>query len=49
MLLFRYVSLGSIFAAIDVPVLAWLLREYNGSPQVLVLMAIAPVLIVGAS
>ena len=45
-LLFRYVSLGSILAVGLFPVLAWLLREYNGSPQVLVLMAIASVLIV---
>lgn len=45
-LLFRYVSLGSIMAVVFFPVLAWLLHEYNGSPQVLALMGIASVLII---
>ena len=45
-LLFRYVSLGSIVAVGIFPFLAWLLHQYDGSPQVLVLMAIASVFII---
>jgi glycerol-3-phosphate acyltransferase PlsY len=45
-LLSRHVSLGSIIAVGLFPVFAWLLREYSGAPQVLVLMAAASMLIV---
>lgn len=45
-LAFRYVSLGSIVAVAIFPLLAWLLRDYNATPRVLVLMAIACVLII---
>ena len=45
-LVFRYVSLGSIVAVALFPVLAWLLHDYDGSPQILALMAIASVLII---
>ena len=45
--LFRYVSLGSILAVGLFPVLAWLLRDYSGEPQVLTLMAAASVFVVG--
>ena len=44
--LFRYVSLGSILAVGLFPVLAWLLRDYSGAPQVRVLMATASVFVV---
>ena len=44
--LFRYVSLGSILAVGLFPVLAWLLRDYSGAPQVRVLMAAASVIVV---
>ena len=44
--LFRYVSLGSVLALGLFPVLAWLLRDYSGAPQVLVLMAAASVFVV---
>ena len=45
-LMFRYVSLGSIVAVALFPVLAWLLHDYAGAPQVLGLMAIASLLII---
>jgi glycerol-3-phosphate acyltransferase PlsY len=45
-LLFRHVSLGSIVAVTLFPLLAWLLRDYAGAPQILVLMAIASVFII---
>jgi glycerol-3-phosphate acyltransferase PlsY len=45
-LLFRHVSLGSIVAVALFPLLAWLLRDYAGAPQILVLMAIASVFII---
>jgi glycerol-3-phosphate acyltransferase PlsY len=45
-LVFRRVSLGSIVAVALFPVLAWLLHDYSGVPQALVLMAVASVLIV---
>jgi len=40
-LVFRHVSLGSIVAVACFPLLAWLVRDYGGAPQVLILMAIA--------
>ncbi len=45
-LVFRYVSLGSIAAVAAFPNVALLLHEYGNSPVALVLMAIASVLIV---
>jgi acyl phosphate:glycerol-3-phosphate acyltransferase len=45
-LVFRHVSLGSIVAVALFPVLAWLLRDYDDAPRILVLMAIASVLII---
>jgi len=45
-LVFRYVSLGSIAAVAAFPNLALLLREYGNNPVALVLMAMASVLIV---
>jgi glycerol-3-phosphate acyltransferase PlsY len=45
-LAFRYVSLGSIVAVALFPVLAWLLHDDAGAPQVLGLMAIATLLII---
>jgi acyl phosphate:glycerol-3-phosphate acyltransferase len=45
-LVFRRVSLGSIVAVAFFPFLAWLLHDYDNSPQILVLMAIASVFIV---
>jgi len=45
-LAFRYVSLGSIVAAAMLPVLAWLLHDYAGTPLVLVLMGATSLLIV---
>ncbi len=43
---FRYVSLGSVVAVALFPLLAWLLRDYGGAPQVLGFMAIASLLII---
>jgi glycerol-3-phosphate acyltransferase PlsY len=43
---FRYVSLGSIVTVALFPVVAWLLRDYAGAPQVLGLMAITSLLII---
>ena len=45
-LAFRFVSLGSIVAVALFPVLAWLLHDYAGAPQVLGLMVIAALLII---
>jgi acyl phosphate:glycerol-3-phosphate acyltransferase len=45
-LVFRRVSLGSILAVALFPFLAWLLHDYDNSPQILVLMATASVFIV---
>jgi acyl phosphate:glycerol-3-phosphate acyltransferase len=45
-LVFRQVSLGSIVAVALFPLLAWLLHDYGGVPQVLILMAIASVVII---
>jgi acyl phosphate:glycerol-3-phosphate acyltransferase len=45
-LIFRHVSLGSIVAVAFFPLLVWLLRDYGDTPQILVLMAVASVLIV---
>ena len=45
-LVFRRVSLGSIVAVALFPFLAWLLHDYDNSPQILGLMAIASIFIV---
>jgi glycerol-3-phosphate acyltransferase PlsY len=45
-LVFRRVSLGSILAVGLFPLIAWLLHDYYGAPQMLALMAVASVLIV---
>jgi glycerol-3-phosphate acyltransferase PlsY len=45
-LLFRYVSLGSIVSVAAFPVLAWLLHEYGNSWSALVFMSMASLLIV---
>jgi len=45
-LMFRFVSLGSIVAVALFPLLAWLLHDYAGAPQVLGVMTIASVLII---
>lgn len=42
----RYVSLGSIVAVALFPLLAWLLHDYGGVPQVLGFMEIASLLII---
>jgi acyl phosphate:glycerol-3-phosphate acyltransferase len=44
--IFRYVSLGSIVAALIIPVLAWLLHDYAGTLAVLASMSITSLLIV---
>jgi glycerol-3-phosphate acyltransferase PlsY len=46
LMVFRYVSLGSIVAVLLLPLLAWLLRDYSDVPLVLLCMAAASVLIV---
>jgi glycerol-3-phosphate acyltransferase PlsY len=45
-LLFRYVSLGSIVSVAAFPVLAWLLHEYGNSWMALTFMSMASLLIV---
>ena len=45
-LVFRYVSLGSIIAVAVFPLLAWLLHEYGNSWLALALMSLASLLIV---
>ncbi|MBZ5680165.1 MAG: glycerol-3-phosphate 1-O-acyltransferase PlsY [Acidobacteriia bacterium] len=45
-LVFRYVSLGSIVAVVAFPVAAWLLHEYGDTPLALGLMSLASLLIV---
>jgi glycerol-3-phosphate acyltransferase PlsY len=45
-LLFRYVSLGSILAVATFPFLAWLLHEYGNTSVALTLMLLASLLIV---
>jgi glycerol-3-phosphate acyltransferase PlsY len=45
--IFRYVSLASIAAVSLLTIFAWALRDYAGSPVVLVSMAVASLLIVG--
>jgi len=45
-LVFRYVSLGSILSVAAFPVLVWLLREYGNAWLALALMSLASVLIV---
>lgn len=43
---FRYVSLGSIVAVALFPLLAWLLRDYSYAPQILILMTAASIFII---
>lgn len=45
-LLFRYVSLGSILSVAAFPIMAWLLHEYGNSWMALALMSTASLLIV---
>jgi glycerol-3-phosphate acyltransferase PlsY len=45
-LIFRYVSLGSIVAVVAFPVSAWLLHEYGNAPLALELMSLASLLII---
>jgi glycerol-3-phosphate acyltransferase PlsY len=45
-LVFRYVSLGSILAVAAFPVLVWFLHSYGGMPSNLLLMALTSLLIV---
>jgi glycerol-3-phosphate acyltransferase PlsY len=45
-LVFRYVSLGSILAVALFPMLAWLLCDYHNLPIVLAVMGLASILIV---
>jgi glycerol-3-phosphate acyltransferase PlsY len=45
-LVFRYVSLGSVVAVATFPLIAWLLRDYGEEPLVLALMGAACVFIV---
>jgi glycerol-3-phosphate acyltransferase PlsY len=45
-LVFRYVSLGSIVAVALFPVLVWLMRDYGDSSRILALMAVTSVLII---
>jgi acyl phosphate:glycerol-3-phosphate acyltransferase len=44
---FRYVSLGSIVAVAFLPLLAWLLDGYQGTPAAIVFMVIACFIIIG--
>jgi len=43
---FRYVSLGSIIAVAALPFVAWALHDYQATPLMLALMAVASLLIV---
>ena len=45
-LIFRYVSLGSILAVALFPLLAWSLHDYSGTPSTLALMSATSLLIV---
>jgi len=45
-LVFRYISLGSIVAVLAFPLLAWVLQEYGSAWPALVFMALASLLIV---
>jgi acyl phosphate:glycerol-3-phosphate acyltransferase len=45
--LFRYVSLGSILSVAGFPILAWLLHEYGNSRAALAFMTMASLLIIG--
>ena len=45
-LAFRYVSLASILAVAVFPLLAWILEPYRDTPQVLIFMATASLLII---
>lgn len=45
--LFRYVSLGSIIAVAVFPLLVWLLHDYGSTPLALSLIALVSLLIVG--
>jgi acyl phosphate:glycerol-3-phosphate acyltransferase len=46
-LIFRYVSLGSIIAVASFPVLAWFFREYGASTGALVFLSMSSLLIIG--
>lgn len=46
-LLFRYVSLGSIISVAAFPILAWLLRSYGNTRLPLLFMSLASLLIIG--
>lgn len=46
-LVFRYISLGSIISVALFPALAWLLHEYGNSGLALVFMSVASLLIIG--
>jgi glycerol-3-phosphate acyltransferase PlsY len=45
-LLFRYISLGSIISVALFPILTWLLREYGNAPLALLFMSLASLLII---
>ena len=45
-LIFRRVSLGSILAVGLFPLIAWLLHDFGGVPQMLALMGVASLLII---
>lgn len=47
LLVFRYVSLSSVIAAALLPLLAWLLNSYGGTPLMLGFMSAASLLIIG--
>jgi glycerol-3-phosphate acyltransferase PlsY len=46
LLVFRYVSLGSIAAVAVFPVLVWLMHEYGGAPIAIGFMSFASLLII---
>lgn len=46
-LLFRYISLGSIISVALFPVLTWLMHEYGNTPLALLFMSLASLLIIG--
>jgi glycerol-3-phosphate acyltransferase PlsY len=45
-LLFRYVSLGSILSVAAFPLLVWILHEYGNSRMALIFMCMASLLII---
>ena len=44
--IFRYISLGSIIAAVSFPALVWAFREYGGSAAALAFMSLSSLLII---